>query len=344
MKRLLAEVRYGVATDAPILIGLFAVWAVSVALLASIDINGLSVPAYQDNFLLYVAALFTTFVVALATVLVRHRPERPVGFLAASFVSSGLASRLASGAPMLTALVVFLPIFSKLKAAIPRFNPYAWDNTWIDLDRALHGADPWRILQPVFGYPLVTSILALLYHLWILLLYLGAIYFCFFHTDRLLRARFFIAYFACWTILGVMMATAFASVGPCFIGPLLGDHRFDEQMAYLRSANDIYPVMVLPVQESLMASYQSAGTGLGRGISAMPSMHVSIATLFALAMWKHSRIAGIFFSVFAVIILIGSVHLAYHYAVDGYVAIVGTCLIWMVSGWLARRITDIRGQ
>jgi hypothetical protein len=40
-----------------------------------------------------------------------------------------------------------------------------------------------------------------------------------------------------------------------------------------------------------------------------------------------------------VIVLIGSVHLAYHYAVDGYVSIVVTGMIWAVSGALARRLS-----
>ena len=339
MKRLLADVRRGLLADGPILIAHVATWALSLVLLGTLGINGLDPADYRDNLSLYVAALFVLFIAALAVILVRHRPERPIGFLFTSFTNSGLAGRLASGAPMLAALVLFLPIFSKLKAAIPRFNPYAWDGTWIELDRLLHGTDPWRLLQPLVGFPAITATLAFFYHLWILLLYLGAVYFCFFQADRTLRARFFVAYFACWAILGVAMATAFASVGPCFVGPIFGDARFDAQMAYLRSANEVYPVMVLPVQDMLLESYRSAGSGLGRGISAMPSMHVSIATLFALAMAKHSKTLGVLFGFFALIVLIGSVHLAYHYAVDGYFAVIGTFAIWRVAGVLARRIT-----
>jgi hypothetical protein len=342
MKRVLMEVRRGLVADGPILAGLFAAWGLSAALLATLGVNALAFAAYRDNFTLYVAALFTLCVVALATVLVRQRPDRPIGFLFKSFRDSGLAGRLASGAPMLAALVFFLPIFSKMKAAIPRFNAYTWDSTWIELDRALHGTDPWRLLQPLFGYPAVTAVIALFYHLWILLLYLGAAYFCFFHADRVLRARFFIAYFGCWILLGVVMATALASVGPCFLGPILGDPRFDEQMAYLRSANEAYPIMVLPVQDMLLEAYRTAGSGLGRGITAMPSMHVSIAVLFALALGQLSRTLGILAWVFVAIVQIGSVHLAYHYAVDGYVSIAGTWLIWLAAGVLARRITRER--
>jgi hypothetical protein len=338
VRELLAELRRGAAADRAILLGLCLTWATYVALLASKGINGLSLASYQLNFNLYLAALLATLVATLATVLARHRPARPIGFLAASFVSSGLAGRLIRGVPMLLALVVFLPIFGSMKSAIPLFNSYTWDETWIGLDRALHGTDPWRILQPVFGYPAVTSVLATFYHLWLLLIYVGGAGFCFFVGDRQLRARFFITYFASWALLGNVLAIAFASVGPCFVGPMLGDHRFDEQMAYLRAADEQFPVMTIAVQQQLVDWYASGAEGLGRGISAMPSMHVSIAFLFFLAMRRISKLAGLLFGIFFVIILIGSVHLAYHYAVDGYVSIAATWLIWLAAGVATRRI------
>ena len=48
----------------------------------------------------------------------------------------------------------------------------------------------------------------------------------------------------------------------------------------------------------------------------MPSMHVALATLYYLMARKLDRRLGAFFLVFLVIIMIGSVHLAYHYAVQ----------------------------
>lgn len=338
MRQLLAELGRGAAADRAILLGLCLTWAVWLGLLASKGINALSLESYQLNFSLYLAALLVTLVLALTSVLARHRPARPIGFLTGSFVSSGLAGRLIRGLPMLLALVIFLPVFGSMKSAIPLFNSYTWDDTWIDLDRALHGTDPWRILQPIFGYPVVTSILAGFYHLWLLLIYMGGVGFCFFVGDRQLRTRFFITYFASWALLGNVLAIAFASVGPCFVGPMLGDHRFDEQMAYLRAADEQFPVMTLAVQQQLIDWYAAGAEGLGRGISAMPSMHVSIAFLFFLAMRRISKLAGLLFGIFFVVILIGSVHLAYHYAVDGYVSIAATWLIWLAAGAAARRI------
>jgi hypothetical protein len=339
LRELIAEFRRGAAADRPILAGLLLVWIALLAILAFNGVNGFRFFSYLSNLVLYLSALLFFLVYWLGSQLLRHRPERPISFLAASFGSDRLGHRLMRGAPMLLALVIFMPAFSAMKSAIPLINAYTWDGTWIRIDRTLHGTDPWRMLNLGIGYPIVTSIVAAFYHLWILLIYAGGVYFCFFQSNRELRARYFIAYFASWTVLGVSMAIAFASVGPAFVGPLLGDRTFDEQMTYLRGANEHFPVMVLAVQDQLIAWHHSGNHGLGRGLSAMPSMHVSLAFLFFLAMRKVSRLAGIVFGLFFTIVLIGSVHLAYHYAVDGYVSIAVTGVIWMVSGVLARRLS-----
>ena len=64
----------------------------------------------------------------------------------------------------------------------------------------------------------------------------------------------------------------------------------------------------------------------------MPSMHVALTTLFALVCWGTKRWIGILMSFYALIILIGSVHLAWHYAIDGYAGALGMIAIWWVVG------------
>ena len=250
--------------------------------------------------------------------------------------SSRWIETLQVNAPILVAIFLFLPVFSMLKSAIPLFTSYSWDPAFIAWDRAIHGQDAWLTVQPLLGWPIVTAILAVFYHLWMLLPYFGCLSVLYFVRDRALIFRFFTAYFLCWIVLGVIGAIVLASVGPCFAAPMLGIHTFDPQMAYLREANEHYPVMVLKVQDALIEWYQSGSNGLGRGISAMPSMHVSIAVLFTLVARHISRALFIAATVFAVLIMLGSVHLAYHYAVDGYLAIVATLAIWALAGWLER--------
>lgn len=230
-----------------------------------------------------------------------------------------------------------MPAFSAIKSAIPLFNEYKWDSTLIGYDRLIHGEDPWRILQPWLGQPLITSALAVAYHVWFLLIYCGAIYFAVYEKNRQLVARYFIAYFATWTIGGMLMAVGLASVGPCFVKPLLGMDTFSEQMAYLRSANESYPVIVLQVQDMLLEWHRSGQHGLGRGITAMPSMHVALAFLFFLAMRHVGKWPAIVFGVFFLVIFLASIHLAYHYAVDGYASILLVTIIWKISSQISKR-------
>ncbi|MBA2459086.1 MAG: hypothetical protein H0V43_09070 [Gemmatimonadales bacterium] len=48
---------------------------------------------------------------------------------------------------------------------------------------------------------------------------------------------------------------------------------------------------------------------------------------------------------YVVLILLGSVHLNGHYAIDGYVSILGALAVWPLSAWLVRRYrpADPRG-
>jgi uncharacterized membrane protein len=59
--------------------------------------------------------------------------------------------------------------------------------------------------------------------------------------------------------------------------------------------------------------------------------------LFALVGWRTSRLLGWLFTAYACVILIGSVHLGWHYAVDGYFSIAGALLIWAGVRLLLRR-------
>jgi hypothetical protein len=232
--------------------------------------------------------------------------------------------------------ILFMPALSAMKSAIPLFNDFSWDPTFVALDHALHGGDPWRLLQPLIGYPLITSLLSIAYHAWVLLLYAGTIYFALYVEDRALKVRYFSAFFGIWTINGVVLAIVFASVGPCFVGPLFGNTHYADQMAYLHHANESFPVMVLDVQQQLLAWQTDGSHGLGRGITAMPSMHVSLAFLFYLAIRQHNRAFGRIFLAFLIVIMVGSVHLGYHYAIDGYVSIITTAIIWALCGSRSR--------
>ncbi len=282
-----------------------------------------------------VCALFM-FAVDLFWGLGRHRPSAPIAFLRRRYLSSDALIRLGAALPALALCIVMIPIFSSLKAMIPLFTPYEWDATFIAWDRTLFfGADAWRVLQPIFGYPLVTAALAVMYHLWTLLLFPGCIFMAVYSAvSPDVKRRFFLSYAMAWSLIGGFMAIGFASVGPAFTMSLVGIDIFTPQMAYLHAANAEIPVMTVPVQDMLLERFHAADSSLGSGISAMPSMHVAIAALFWLALREVNARAGKFFLGFLIIIWIGSVHLAYHYAVDGLVSLMAIWATWKISAWI----------
>jgi PAP2 superfamily len=313
--------------------------AAIIAALLAVGFNPLVPTLYLNNLKVYALAWLIVFGLMFFYRLAKVRPKSPFRYLRHDFFDA--PTRLASRRAVLYSLLLatFGTLFSLAKRSIPLINDYGWDESFIALDQAIHGRDAWLLLQPLLGYPIVTWIMGLFYHAWILLIYLGGFYFIFFESDAQLRARYVLAYMLSWTLIGFVAAAIFASVGPCFAGPILGIDQFADQMAYLRQVDAQYPLMFLDVQDKLLAWYRDDAATLGAGIAAMPSMHVAQAFLFFLAMRHKGRWAANLFGAFAVIILVGSVHVGYHYAVDGYLAIVMAAIIWGASGAFMRRMT-----
>lgn len=319
---------------------LFAVLAMIVVALTLLHSVGVTpnFASYLLNFQIYAFSIATVLGIHLLIVLWKARPEHPIGF------TVGLVRthrhRALWALPLMLAASLFMPTFSAMKSAIPLFNEYTWDQAFVGLDALIHGQDPWLWMQPVLGFPIITALLAVIYHLWLLLIYVGSVYFAFYVSDKTLVLRYFLSFFLIWCILGVVLATSLASVGPVFLEPIVGNDRFLAQVRYLAEANETVPIMVLPVQEALLAGYESGNHGLGGGITAMPSMHVALACLFWLAIRRVSKPLNHFFLAFLALILIGSVHLAYHYAIDGYLSAILTVVIWKLSALV---VTDTPG-
>ncbi|NQX94662.1 MAG: phosphatase PAP2 family protein [Erythrobacter sp.] len=321
-------------SEGPILLAGLALFTLCVGLLWS-----KGVPPSLDGVWIN-ARLFAMFVMLIVAVdagaqLLKHKPDRPIEYFKQRYFSESARANIAAGGPMLAVAIVLLPFFSKMKAAIPLFNDYTWDGSFVAWDRTIFsGYDAWEVLQPFLGFPVVTAFLALLYQLWFLLLYPGVLFFAFARIDHSVRRQFFLSYVLSWTLIGGLMATWLASVGPCFVGPLLGDPRFDEQMAYLNAANEQIPIMTLSVQEMLLEWFAADANGLGSGITAMPSMHCAIAFLYWIAMRRISARWGMLFGIFFFTTWVSSVHLAYHYAVDGLVSLIAVAAIWTTSRWI----------
>lgn len=233
-------------------------------------------------------------------------------------------------------LAALLSTFWSFKKVLPAFSPFVWDPSLMRLDRAVHfGNDPWALLHPMLGHPAATLVLDRLYYLWFIFIPL-MIAWQGWSRNRHLRAQFFLTYALCWILLGTVLAYWLSSAGPCYYGLLEGaPDPFAPLMGYLYGVHSQVPLNALHVQEWLWSGY--AGLGPFEGISAMPSLHVALPVLYALVGFRVSRWIGWGFVVYALFILLGSVHLGWHYALDGYASVLAVIAIWKLVGYhLAR--------
>jgi hypothetical protein len=237
------------------------------------------------------------------------------------------------------ALVLAVPLLMNAlggwKSVIPRLHPFSWDVPLDRLDRALHfGRLPWEWLQPWLGHPGITNALDSAYYAWFIVAILMVVGLAW-STERALRSQFFLSFALAWILLGTVLATLLSSAGPCYYTGVTGlPSPYAPLMEYLYRVNAHHPLIALFGQRVLWEDYIGQVDNPFNGISAMPSLHVAMPVLFALAAWRVHRALGIALGIYAFSTLLGSVLLGWHYAVDGYVGIVGMIGIWLWSGRL----------
>lgn len=296
--------------------------------------NGLALGIITFTFPIGIIAIFLFRLAQYATVLKPASPTKQMVQDIASLVTR--PSALITALPLMVAMVVFNKGMLELKPLIPLIKPFAYDQTLMQWDRTLHfGIDPWRLLQPVFGNDIGTLALSVSYDLWFLAMFGAFMWFGFARAVTALRTQFFIAYMLTWWIGGGIMATYFSSAGPAYYGDIgLSPNPYAALFQFLNDVNTRMPIWNLDMQRFLWDGYASNKDPIG--ISAFPSMHNGMALLIALVTWRAHRKLGIALAVFAALIFLGSVHLGWHYAVDGYGAFALTLACWWIGGIVAR--------
>jgi len=295
---------------------------------------------------IWVFAFVFVFAAYAIDLLVRRRPASPIAVMIAEFRAEiwradWMIARLTVVAGWFCLMVFFTPF----KVMIGHVRGFPYDRTFMELDRALFlGTDPWVVTHALFGGPIPTFLLHLAYNMWFVMMWLSVIYFIMRPELARLRARYLTAFLLSWMLVGSLAAYFLASAGPCFYERAFGDGHFRPLMARLHAVDAelqaFWPglgVHALRLQDILWNSFSAQRELFGGGISAMPSVHVSIAVLMACGAWQIGRRPGWIMTAFAVAIWIGSVHFGWHYALDGIVAAPMTLAIWKLSGWLVDR-------
>lgn len=295
-------------------------------------------------------ALYCVLMLAIwmAVELFRHARRDPTGSPLRSLGAtlsrfSSRDGRIHVFASTLAVFTIFASGFSILKSAIAVLKPFAFDRLFSEADRWLHfGYLPHDVLMPAFGSPYAILAMNVAYNVWFAVL-VSYFLICGVLTGRfaLLRRQYMIAFMVVWFVGGFLIATGLSSAGPAFYALVGEGDDYAGLMAHLKAASEVVPVWAINVQDTLWDGYSGERYG-SAGISAMPSMHVATAVLFALAASSISKRFAIVMWVYAAIIQIGSVVLAWHYAVDGYAGALISVAAWKLAGKMARQETPAR--
>jgi membrane-associated phospholipid phosphatase len=244
-------------------------------------------------------------------------------------------NRMLGGFVAAVIMTAMLVSFAQLKSQIPLLQPFVWDEYFAELDRKLHfGTLPHEYLHAVFGWHYSISFFTGIYNVWLFMMYFALVIACFLRTENPVRLRYLIAFVLTWAIGGNLLATLFSSAGPVYYDDLgLGD-TYASLMQRLEAHAATGALTVIDTQNLLWTWYTMDRPI--NAISAFPSMHVASTTLMALFAFCWHRRAGMAVTAFATGIMIGSVLLGWHYAVDGYVGAVVALLSWHVAGWIVR--------
>ena len=208
------------------------------------------------------------------------------------------------------------------KSMMPLVVDFWADSPLADLDAAIFGRDPWPLfrsgwLMPVYGY---------VYLLWfpITFVTLGFIAF----SRRNLQPAV-VAFLATLVFGGTIGQYLLPSAGPIFFERIGLGPRFAELVATNHFSFN-------RVSDYLWFHHQARDAAIGTGISAMPSVHVALATWTACACYRLWRPLAVPAALYAAGIWAASIASGWHYSTDGLAGV----LIAMICFYLAERFVS----
>lgn len=230
----------------------------------------------------------------------------------------------------IVAMAPFMASFTTFKVLLANVTAFTADPALARLDE-IFGIDPWRVSHALIG-PFGTVVLDRLYFSWFLVSQFMLMAVLFVPRLARQRAQVLLTFVLAWIVLGTITALLIPSVGPCYYARFYHPDHYADLMARLGTIDQTYRLTALDVQKDLWADHARGVVALGSGISAMPSMHVSIATITALLLRRLGW--GWLGWLWLGAIWIGSFHLGWHYASDGIVSVAGTMVLWKLCSVL----------
>jgi membrane-associated phospholipid phosphatase len=238
---------------------------------------------------------------------------------------------LAGAALVLFVAAPFQSTFNSVKQVIDNVTGYRWDAHFAQLDKWMHfGRHPFEWLRVIPEHRNVLRLVDWTYMLWFPVVF-GFVLWAAWSPERTLRRHALVSSVLVWALCGNAAALLMSSAGPCYYADVVVGHNpYAPLMMTLQAHHEQSFLFARVNQVGLWTAMQSNVWLPFGGISAMPSVHVAMTVLIALVGRERNPTAGMLLSVFALIILLGSVVLGWHYAIDGYAGAIMAYAIWRI--------------
>lgn len=291
--------------------------------------------------------LLPTITLSVESAYVIHRFDKRRKLAFRRMFSPTRMANLLSGMALLMGLMVFQGSFTSIKNVLPLLNEgFPYDQIQADIDAAIHfGTDPWILLHQLAGTEVAKKLIEVNYNIvWFVLCFGTLFYVCTSPRAGAVRTRYVIMFMLVWVVCGNVIAGLFLSAGPAFYGNVTGDDaRFGEMLLFLAGSEPAQS-SAHNFQQYLWSLHETGKAGFGSGISAFPSVHVALITMNALFAAEGSKKLGMVAAMYSAIIIVSSVYLGWHYAIDGYASVISVCIMFaLCKRWLTERGDSTRG-
>ena len=243
-------------------------------------------------------------VIALFVTMVLEREASPIGAIAGLLRTE--RKRIAATLGILLIAGLNMIAFMWTKTLLNFLVPFWADPVLARLDALLFlGNDPWRFLEPL-AFPAAGKIYHPVWFVTMIVLLVCAAW----ARPSPRRSAVLASYFILWSLVGPLVHCLLPAGGPVFY----------EALGYGPRFADIVPTPeTQQVAGYLWQTYASGSFGAGSGISAMPSMHVTMAAWMVIAAGAVAPLLRTPVLLISALVAVLSVALGWHYALDGIV-------------------------
>lgn len=224
---------------------------------------------------------------------------------------------------LMISVVICFDIYSNLKAMVPLVHPGLMDDIFYAMDKILFfGNDPYPWIE-AHSTPTMLTLMERSYFFFFFFIVFGMTGSYLFGSVRWFErtvAAFIIAY-----ILGLIGYLLFPAVGPAF---------YNETLTYLQaSAGNGLKTKLLTHYIDFCNNPQTATLVRFNGLAAFPSLHCAHSVLFMYYLGKKERWMPVILALPLVLLLISTVWLGWHWAVD---LIGGLVVVWLTIRIVAK--------